>query len=265
MWWKVAYFFYKSSNVFHYSLSAAIMFKLLTAVVFFFLACVHANAKKTECYSLTDDEVRALYARWNAALQSRKSATVADQYWPQSALLPTISNTIRYNTKLKLAYFDDFLKKKPYGTVLEDYIDNKGCNYLCSGLHLFLAIYIIVPFYSVKGISVVYVYSTMASMTSGWQILLLMSTVSLTLASPMYSPRRMVKSGRFRPTTHHCYLRQTKLIAACVVKLRMMRNTSIHYSQHAKIYWRPTGWLQFWHCYQHSCQVDSRLIKLQNS
>jgi hypothetical protein len=105
----------------------------------------------------------------------------------------------------------------------------------------------------------------MASMTSGWQILLLMSTVSLTLASPMYSPRRMAKSGRFRPTTHHyCYLRQTKL-TACVVKLRMMRNTSIHYSQHAKIYWRPTGWLQFWHCYQHSCQVDSRLIKLQNS
>ena len=127
VWWKVAYFFYKSSNVFHYSFSAAIMFKLLTAVVFFLLACVHANAK---CFSLTDDEVRALYARWNAALQSRKSATVADQYWPQSALLPTISNTIRYNRKLKIAYFDDFLKKKPYGTVLKDYIDNKGCNYV---------------------------------------------------------------------------------------------------------------------------------------
>jgi hypothetical protein len=59
-----------------------------------------------------------------------KAPTVADQYWPQSALLPTISNTIRYNRKLKIAYFDDFLKKKPYGTVLEDYIDNKGCNYV---------------------------------------------------------------------------------------------------------------------------------------
>ena len=62
------------------------MFKLLTAVVFFLLACVHANAK---CYSLTDDEVRALYARWNAALQSRKSATVADQYH-QPYQLPSI-------------------------------------------------------------------------------------------------------------------------------------------------------------------------------
>ena len=107
--------------------------KLLTAVVFFFLACVHANAKETEeteCYSLTEKEVRDLYKRWNAALQSRNSATVADEYWPQSVLLPTISNTIRHNRKLKLAYFDDFLKKKPYGTVLEDYIDNKGCNYV---------------------------------------------------------------------------------------------------------------------------------------
>ena len=120
------------------------MFKLLTAVVFFFLACVHANAKKTECYSLTDDEVRALYARWNAALQSRKSATVADQYWPQSALLPTISNTIRYNRKLKIAYFDDFLKKKPYGTVLEDYIDNKGlCNY--AQVYLYILLFLSVP------------------------------------------------------------------------------------------------------------------------
>ena len=134
---KVAYFFYSTyctNRVVHYySLSAAtIMFhKLLTAVILFFLACVHhAIAKKTECYSLTEKEVRDLYARWNAALQTRKSATVADQYWPQSALLPTISNTIRYNRKLKIAYFDDFLKKKPYGTVLEDYIDNKGCNYV---------------------------------------------------------------------------------------------------------------------------------------
>ena len=80
----------------------------------------------------------------------------------------------------------------------------------------------------------------MASMTSGWQILLLKSKVSLTLASPMYLLRRMVKSGRFRPTTHHCYLRQRQAqVIACVVKLRM-RNTSIHYSQHAKMYWRPT-------------------------
>jgi hypothetical protein len=132
LWWHSIFFLQIEQTVHYYSLSAAIMFhKLLTAVVFFFLACVHhAIAKKTECYSLTEDEVRALYARWNAALQTRKSATVADQYWPQSALLPTISNTIRYNRKLKLDYFDDFLKKKPYGTVLEDYIDNKGCNYV---------------------------------------------------------------------------------------------------------------------------------------
>jgi hypothetical protein len=120
------------------------MFGKLLTVVFFVLACAHAYAKESECYSLTEKEVRALYKRWNAALQSRNSATVADEYWPQSVLLPTISNTIRYNRKLKLAYFDDFLKKKPYGTVLEDYIDNKGlCNY--AQVYLYILLFLSVP------------------------------------------------------------------------------------------------------------------------
>ena len=120
------------------------MFGKLLTVVFFVLACAHAYAKESECYSLTEKEVRALYKRWNAALQSRNSATVADEYWPQSVLLPTISSTIRHNRKLKLAYFDDFLKKKPYGTVLEDYIDNKGlCNY--AQVYLYILLFLSVP------------------------------------------------------------------------------------------------------------------------
>lgn len=63
-------------------------------------------------------------------LQTLNSSKVANEYWDDSILLPTLSNVILYNRDLKITYFNDFLKKKPYGTVIEDFIDNKGCNYV---------------------------------------------------------------------------------------------------------------------------------------
>ena len=63
-------------------------------------------------------------------LQTLDSSKVADEYWDDSVLLPTVSNVIRFNRALKVEYFDDFLKKKPSGVIVEDFVDNKGCNYV---------------------------------------------------------------------------------------------------------------------------------------
>ena len=63
-------------------------------------------------------------------LQTLDSSKVADEYWDDSILLPTLSNVIRFNKELKMGYFEEFLKKKPYGTVVQDFIHNKGCNYV---------------------------------------------------------------------------------------------------------------------------------------
>eukprot|EP01035_Chromulina_nebulosa_P029759 gene29759-39471_t len=82
------------------------------------------------CYTRTPEQVRALYTRWNSMLQTLDSSKVADEYWDDSVLLPTVSNVIRFNRALKVEYFDDFLKKKPSGVIVEDFVDNKGCNYV---------------------------------------------------------------------------------------------------------------------------------------
>ena len=82
------------------------------------------------CYTRTPEQVRALYTRWNSMLQTSDSSKVADEYWDDSVLLPTVSNVIRFNRALKVEYFDEFLKKKPSGVIVEDFVDNKGCNYV---------------------------------------------------------------------------------------------------------------------------------------
>ena len=114
------------------------LLNILTILSLVLLAQSHNNerAKPTTkpssapCYSRTVQQVRDLYSRWNIALQSKDSQIAAAEYWDDSILLPTISNVIRNNKDLKIEYFNEFLKKNPYGTVVEDFIDNKGCNYV---------------------------------------------------------------------------------------------------------------------------------------
>lgn len=59
----------------------------------------------------------ALFDKWNDALQTREPEKVADLYAPDSVLLPTLSNTPRTDRAGKLDYFEEFLAKKPAGTI----------------------------------------------------------------------------------------------------------------------------------------------------
>merc|ERR1712176_1197789 len=71
---------------------------------------------------LPDGEVRDLFHLWNDALATLDPDAVAKRYATQAVLLPTVSDIPRTDYDSIKAYFVDFLKKKPQGTILESYV-----------------------------------------------------------------------------------------------------------------------------------------------
>eukprot|EP00640_Fibrocapsa_japonica_P000638 CAMPEP_0113952594 /NCGR_PEP_ID=MMETSP1339-20121228/90506_1 /TAXON_ID=94617 /ORGANISM="Fibrocapsa japonica" /LENGTH=628 /DNA_ID=CAMNT_0000961239 /DNA_START=70 /DNA_END=1956 /DNA_ORIENTATION=+ /assembly_acc=CAM_ASM_000762 len=68
---------------------------------------------------ITEDEVRALFGRWNDALATLDSRKVAFRYAKKPVLLPTVSDVPRTNFNSIDDYFVNFLKLKPQGEILE--------------------------------------------------------------------------------------------------------------------------------------------------
>lgn len=79
------------------------------------------------CRSITDDEVAALFDRWNNALKTGRPANVVATYAKDSVLLPTLSDKVRYSPAEKEDYFVHFLEKSPVGEINERHIQI-GCN-----------------------------------------------------------------------------------------------------------------------------------------
>jgi uncharacterized protein (TIGR02246 family) len=79
------------------------------------------------CISPTEQEVAALFDRWNASLQTGDAKAVAANYTANAVLLPTLSNTPRRDTASRIDYFESFLKKNPSGNIDSRTIKS-GCN-----------------------------------------------------------------------------------------------------------------------------------------
>ena len=80
-----------------------------------------------QCASITQDEVKGLFDKWNAALATGNPDTVTARYSDDAVLLPTVSNKPRTNhTEIK-DYFVSFLQKHPQGTINSRTI-KLGCN-----------------------------------------------------------------------------------------------------------------------------------------
>ncbi len=93
-------------------------------------ASVSAGPQKhntQKCKKISDKGVHNLFLRWNNALLTLDSEEVADEYWSDATLVPTVSNVVRDDKKSKIEYFDEFLLKKPSGTIVEPHI-HVGCN-----------------------------------------------------------------------------------------------------------------------------------------
>jgi uncharacterized protein (TIGR02246 family) len=68
---------------------------------------------------ISKEEVQSLFYKWNSALKTLDSTTVAKCYAKNAVLLPTVSDQARTSYDTIKEYFDNFLKIKPQGVILE--------------------------------------------------------------------------------------------------------------------------------------------------
>ncbi|MQW89645.1 SgcJ/EcaC family oxidoreductase [Sinorhizobium saheli] len=110
---------------------------LAAAAVLFTLSFQQAIAATADCAPITEDGVAKLFDRWNASLATQDSEKVAANYAKDAILLPTLSNTPRLTHEQRVAYFNDFLKKRPKGSV-DSRVIRVGCNMVTdSGTYTF--------------------------------------------------------------------------------------------------------------------------------
>ena len=86
------------------------------------------TSTRTEvCKATSEQEIAALFDRWNQSLQTGDPHKVVANYAEKSVLLPTVSNTPRLNPAQKEDYFKHFLESKPSGRIDSRTIEI-GCN-----------------------------------------------------------------------------------------------------------------------------------------
>ncbi len=97
-----------------------------------------APSTRTEvCKASDEQEIAALFDRWNRSLLTGDPHKVAANYAQRSMLLPTVSNKPRLTQAEKEDYFQSFLKNKPAGKIDSRTIQI-GCNTaLDAGLYTF--------------------------------------------------------------------------------------------------------------------------------
>lgn len=81
----------------------------------------------TDCVFITEQEVAALFERWNDSLQTRDPEQVAKNYSKSAVLLPTVSDVPRQGHEAIEDYFHHFLAKAPAGKIDDRFI-KIGCN-----------------------------------------------------------------------------------------------------------------------------------------
>ncbi|MDN0074343.1 SgcJ/EcaC family oxidoreductase [Crenobacter sp. SG2303] len=87
-----------------------------------------AQASSTaSCKPTSEQEIAALFDRWNQSLQTRDPHRVVANYAEHSILLPTVSNQPRLTPAEKLDYFQHFLANGPSGKIDMRFIE-LGCN-----------------------------------------------------------------------------------------------------------------------------------------
>lgn len=88
----------------------------------------NAQAAHTEvCKATSEQEIAALFDRWNQSLQTGDPHKVVANYAVQSILLPTVSNIPRLTPAEKEDYFHHFLEDRPSGKIDFRRIE-LGCN-----------------------------------------------------------------------------------------------------------------------------------------
>jgi len=99
----------------------------LMACVCVVLAGCATEAAGGECGRASEQEIAALFDRWNASLQTGDPHQVVANYAARSILLPTVSNVPRLTPADKEDYFQHFLQNRPSGKIDLRFVDI-GCD-----------------------------------------------------------------------------------------------------------------------------------------
>ena len=112
---------------------------LLTVLIVVLAGCNMrpADSGTETCKATSEQEISALFDRWNHALQTGDAHEVVANYAERSILLPTLSNKPRVTAIEKEDYFHHFLENHPSGRIDFRMIEI-GCNTAVdSGLYTF--------------------------------------------------------------------------------------------------------------------------------
>jgi len=96
-----------------------------------------ASTRTEVCKATSEQEVAALFDRWNQSLQTGDARKVVANYADKSVLLPTVSNTPRLNAAQKEDYFKHFLENKPFGRIDSRTIEIGCTTAVDAGLYTF--------------------------------------------------------------------------------------------------------------------------------
>ena len=95
------------------------------------------TAHSQVCKATSEQEISALFDRWNRSLQSGDPQKVVANYAERSILLPTASNKPRLTAAEKEDYFHHFLENKPVGKIDRRVIEIDCNTAVDAGLYTF--------------------------------------------------------------------------------------------------------------------------------
>jgi uncharacterized protein (TIGR02246 family) len=95
------------------------------------------SAQSPTCRETNEQEIAALFDRWNQSLQTGDPRQVVANYAQKSILLPTVSNKPRLTPAEKEEYFQHFLEKRPSGRIDMRFIEIDCKTAVDAGLYTF--------------------------------------------------------------------------------------------------------------------------------
>ncbi|WCR57871.1 SgcJ/EcaC family oxidoreductase [Wolbachia endosymbiont of Ctenocephalides felis wCfeJ] len=101
---------------------ASLLFTALILVVI-----VQIFIRSQNCVKASDQDIEALFDRWNDSLKTGDAYKVNANYTDDALLLPTLSSDPRVTSTQRVDYFKDFLTKNPTAEV-ESRTISIGCN-----------------------------------------------------------------------------------------------------------------------------------------
>lgn len=96
-----------------------------------------ASTRSEICTTTSEQEIAALFDRWNQSLQTGDPHKVVANYAAKSVLLATVSNTPRLDAAQKEDYFKHFLENKPFGRIDSRTIEIGCTTAVDAGLYTF--------------------------------------------------------------------------------------------------------------------------------